>query len=385
MWNTVSIVYFGDQLVASLQQPLRAVISALRQHGVERIMLLPRWKFGPHLDLVADCTAEQFETLVLPLCQQQFGDWMASHPSTTTLDPLDYETLSQRLALVELESGPYLPLLPNNSVLRGDYQPARALKLPQIAKAKETFLCDTLDLSLDLLAARQGDRDGEQFLLLLMAMMASMGQRYRQGGLSRGYLSYRSHAEYFFTLYDNAAGAVRQQFDRLDSKLAQQADAVVRAVCAATPEQLPLSVELQSLLQRWERVLDETARSNEAIVAEHYVALLASDTLDRLASEASDHIPARIVTASRERGAGPVMQAMTQAEGQRVLQSPEFMAYRTTVNFFYYLLPLLGISPMKKFCLCHLTANAVERVLGTSWQQILGIGQANGAEHAVNH
>jgi hypothetical protein len=86
----------------------------------------------------------------------------------------------------------------------------------------------------------------------------------------------------------------------------------------------------------------------------------------------------------QQRAPSAVATAMQQEAGQRVLNSQEFLSYRTTVNFFYYLLPLLGISPMKKFSLCLVVANATERALSISWEQILGIVKEEGRQRAAN-
>jgi hypothetical protein len=64
---------------------------------------------------------------------------------------------------------------------------------------------------------------------------------------------------------------------------------------------------------------------------------------------------------------------LEEEDGRRVINSPEFMAYRMSVNFFYLLLPILGVSPVQKFCLCHLIANSVERVSGVSWRSLMGM------------
>ncbi|MFO0433154.1 MAG: lantibiotic dehydratase C-terminal domain-containing protein [bacterium] len=383
MWQTIRIVYYGDHLVGALEEPVRACIAMLRaRFRIGRLMLIPHWKFGPHLDLVLDCDAVRFETEVYPRCAALFTDWLAAHPSNEEIEPTAYAALSEKLALTELERGPFLPLLPNNRVLRGDYQPSRALKLAAIAGAKEDFLCASLDLTLDLLDARR--RDPDAFFLTLVAMMAVLGQSYRQGGLSRGYLSFRSHAEYFFAAYDNGEQALRRRLDQLDAATAETSASVVRSVLNGRVDELPLPDELLALMRRWEALVAATAAKNDAIVRENHARLVADDTLDRLATETVTHIPAREVERMQQRAPSAVATAMQQEAGQRVLNSQEFLSYRTTVNFFYYLLPLLGISPMKKFSLCLVVANATERALSISWEQILGIVKEEGRQRAAN-
>jgi hypothetical protein len=382
MWHAVSIVYYGDHLVGLLQEPLQSAIACLRSElGLSRIMLLPRWLYGPHLDLVVECSEQRFASEVMPRCAKWFGDWLATHPSNAVLEPTAYAAFSEKMALVELETGPFLPLLPNNSVLSARYTPSRALKLAAIASAKEDFLCSTLDLSFDLLALKQQHPD--HFFLTLVAMMTVLGKSYRHDGLRRGYLSFRSHAEYFFAAYDDLDGVLRRRFDALDQNVADVTEVIVREVHDGHLASLPLPAAPIALLQRWEDIVATTAAANEAIVARHHEALLADNTFELLALEAAAHIPSKIIQRTQQRAPSRVAVAMQQDEGMRVLSSREFMAYRTTVNFFYYLLPLVGVSPMKKFCLCHVTSNATERALGISWQRLLGIDNAMGVQNEI--
>src|SRR5262249_39269883 len=131
MWNAVRIAWFEDSKAPLLLGPVHEVVARLREMGVERVMVIPHWKFGPHVDLVVDSPADVFDGEVLSLCHERIGGWLERNPSATVLDPAQYELLSQKVAMTELEPGPYLPLLENNTVARAEYVPSRALKLPQ--------------------------------------------------------------------------------------------------------------------------------------------------------------------------------------------------------------------------------------------------------------
>jgi hypothetical protein len=372
-WHAIRIAYFDEDRRSLILGPLQeAMVQVRRQFGVERMMVIPHWKHGPHIDLVVHCPEIELHERILPVVRAELEPWLAAHPSTVSLDPLAYEALSQKIAMTELEPGPYLPLLDNNRITLAPYEPSRALKLPALARSKERFLCSSLDLTLRLLDAKRSDSDA--FLLTLVAMMAMAAQTYEAGGFARGYVSYRSHAEYYFASYDRNH-TLRGRFDLLDARLGKQVDQVLHAVLEDQIGELPLSPALQAVLNDWKSCINRTAIDNRRIVDENYEALRNDTTFERLAEAVSNQTPMEFQLAMRNREMSGIGKAFQSDEGLRVMNSAQFMSYRSNVNFFYLLLPILGVSPTQKFCLCHLLANGAERVLHISWREIMGLAE----------
>ncbi|MDT8999852.1 lantibiotic dehydratase [Paucibacter sp. APW11] len=372
-WHAVRIAYFDDDRRALLLGPVQDCLDMLAQrYQLRDVMLMPHWKHGPHIDLVVHCEATLLEAQVLPALRAVLEPWLEAHPSTTELDPAAYEALSHKIALTELEPGPYLPLLQNNTVTLAPYQPSRALKLAEFARNKERFLSGSLDLTLRLLREKPADADA--FMLTLLAMMGLAAQSYEAGGFSRGYVSFRSHAEYYFAAYDKG-NTLRQRFDGLDHRLGARVDEVLSAVLAGRIADCGLPEAHRAVLDDWLTHIAQTAADNQRVVRNNYQVLLADETFERLAEEVSAETPTAYQDQMRQRQTSEIGRAFQQDEGLRVMNSPQFMAYRTTVNFFYFLLPILGVSPTQKFCLCHLLANSAERQLGISWREIMGLSR----------
>jgi Lantibiotic dehydratase, N terminus/Lantibiotic biosynthesis dehydratase C-term len=368
-WQAVRVAYFDDDKRALLLGPLQAATRLLAERfGITQPMVLPHWKFGPHVDLVFRCDDTRLQREVLPALRALIEPWLALHPSTTVLQPQAYEALSRQIGMSELEPGPYLPLLPDNSVTLAAYRPSRALPLPELVDSKERFLAASLAPTLALLALK--DSDSDSFLLTLAAMMGMAATTYEAGGFDRGYFSFRSHAEFFFAAYDSQ-GRLRQRFDSLGQRLATRLDAVLAAVREGRIEDVPLDVPWRGVLRTWRSAVASSAERHRRIVREHYDTLLADQTLSQLAREV------HAATPQRQRIEGTQTSAMgtafASAEGLRIQRSREFIAYRNTVNFFYLLLPILGVSPQQKFCLCHLVAGSAERLSGIRWRDWMGL------------
>jgi hypothetical protein len=368
-WQAVRVAYFDEDKQALILGPLQAATRLLAERfGITQTQLLPHWKFGPHVDIVFRCPPERLQAEVLPALRALIEPWLALHPSTTVLEPQAYEALSRQIGMSELEPGPYLPLLADNSVSVVAYRPSRALPLPELQDSKERFLAASLAPTLALLRLKASDSDS--FLLTLTAMMGMAAGTYEAGGFDRGYFSFRSHAEFFFAAYDGQ-GRLRQRFDALGQRLKPRLDAVLAAVREGRLDQVPLDEPWRGVLRGWRGVLEATAQRHRQIVQEHYDTLLADQTLSQLAREVHAATPQRQRIESTQTSAMGV--AFASADGLRIQRSREFIAYRNTVNFFYLLLPILGVSPQQKFCLCHLVAASAERLSGIRWREWMGL------------
>jgi Lantibiotic biosynthesis dehydratase C-term len=371
-WRTIRIAYFKNDRTALLLGPVReAVKAARRQFGPITMMLQTQWKFGPHLELSFDGGGRADE--VFRLVSAIVEPWLASNPSREALDPDAYLALSAKLGMSELEPGPYAPLLDDNSLSLVRYQPARALSITELVESKHLFLSEALELTLDLLALKQ--EDSEAFSLTLIAMMAISGGTYARDGLSRGFMSFRSHAEYFFAAYD-VQGKLRSQFDALDEANAAQVDLILQTLDDSENARFPLPEAHVKLLETWEAVVRRTAERNTRIVGENHELLLADGTFDTLIQDLTASAPNDFQDRARAKPTSELGNAFDEEAGQRIQSSPEFMAYRTTVNFFYLLLPTLSVSPLQKFCFCHLLANAAERHFKVNWRDIVGLAMA---------
>lgn len=371
MKNVIRIAYFEPDNTALINGPVRQLINHIRETFVmDKIFLAPHWKQGPHLDLVIECDSDLFRDTLFPLCKKVLQEWLSKNPSTTTLDPIAYKKLSQQLALTEIEPPPYLPLLTNNSVSQAEYKQNSTLKLQEFMTLKAEFLHETLPLLYRLHDIKAADKS--QFYYVLSLLLAVCGTTYRQGGLSRGFNSFRSHAEFFLLQYDTS-GKLRQHFDTVEKKYQARLRGSISEILAGNILDCDESVNVNSLLATWLPIAQKYHDKIATVVSTNY-SFLASENIfiDNLKNIAED-IPQELHKGERK---GPMAVALEHEEGQRMLKSEEFMSYRTMVNFFYFLLPVVNVSPIEKFCICNMTAAAVEGILDISWRDLMISGYA---------
>ncbi len=358
-WHTVRVAYFAEDRRALIDGPIADAIADARDLGVDRIFLQRHWKFGPHVDLNIHADAETFVVKLFPRIEAILSAWLTANSSTTVLDPAAYARLSRDIGVLELERGPYLPLLADNSVTVIPYATSASIVHPALAASREQWLSDSLDIVLALYRRKAHDPDG--VFLALHAMLAAVADTWIDG-MQQGYMSLRSHADYFFAAHD-LGGGVRARFDAIDRKRGAEFDALTVALLDASPASLPLDDELSGLIDRTRQVVRATAARNREIVDANLADLVGQTVHMDLAMALQDEAPSPLRDSVVGRPNSDLgEQFLNSAAGQAMQATPEFIAFRTNVNFFYALLPLLEVAPVQKFLLCHLTATSVARV-----------------------
>ncbi len=366
-WYALRVAYFGDRRPLILGPIAEAIETAKRDFGVERAFFLPHWKFGPHFDLMLQCDSESYAIRVLPAMQAILETWIAEHPSRVQIDAEEYEKTSRWIGTSEIDSGPYLPLLTDNSVNPIPYVRPKTLLIPEVAESKELMLSDSSDLILALYRLKDVDRDA--FFLALHSMLAATAHT-PKGGLQEGYMSMRSHADYFFAAHDSE-NALRNRFDEIDAKSKVKFDRATSAVAEGRYSDTGLPEPFVEILDAWAKVLTDVDARSKRIVELRYQELIGqNDKFMEMATQMRQDVPDEFFERVAKRQISEVGDAFINTKtGQEALQKPEFLAYRINVNFFYALLPLLEVAPIQKFLLCHLLSNSVERVYGRDWRK----------------
>ncbi|MFQ3244210.1 MAG: hypothetical protein ACI9SP_000837 [Arenicella sp.] len=377
MWHIIRVAYFESSKTSILLGPIKDSVEVLQSSFDVPVFVTGHWKFGPHIDICIKCETSVFEEKIFPTCEPIISAWLMENPSKTKLVEKDYEKLSMQLALSELESPPYSPLLQNNKVTVGSYELSKLINIEEFNTSKESFLSDSTPMMFELLSLSESDRS--VFFISLVFMMAVVAEKFEKYGIKRGYISFRSHAEYFLENSDTT-GRIRDKYNGLDQAYAALIDENIEMVSQGQVNDLDISESVKSILLSWVGVIDKTYEKN-SVIAKKNLHLIVGDEgqptsteqnmLD-LATSISDNVADQVALPSSDFNAGKVVKsALNHQEGRDLMNSPEFIAYRITVNYFYLLLPTLDVTPMQKFSLCHIFANSVERVFGTNWKDII--------------
>jgi hypothetical protein len=364
------IFYFEKDKTPLILGAVEPFVRALRRQGdAPPVWLQAHWRQGPHLDVIADTTEARFDAEVLPLLHATAGSWLAEHPSTTAIDPEDYRRLSERLALYELETGALSPVQENNTIIRAWHEPnLQIFGVAELAEARARYNAASLDAILAALHIKTASPN--DFYFRMAAMMALTGNFVRVHGLPRSYVSYRSHAEYFFTNHD-VKGHARARLIGVEELLGAEIDRIVRSAHAvflgetavedAFPELAGWYHECRALAEHVYGI----AEANAELLGQY-------NRLGGLVDQVVGSLDVTLDPAD-ERKSSEVEEYI--GDINALFRQVSHIAYRTMVNFLYGIFPIMSVAPVQKYSLCHLVSNSCERVFGKSWKEVVDEGR----------
>ena len=326
-----------DDMLLDTVRPLVAEIAA----DVDGAFFTRHWRRGPHVRIQVCCSDAAWPA-VRSVITGRMRAFLESDPSAGHPDPEGELVRHAWLAELEDEPGPIAPWHPDNSI---QFEPFDArlhvLGTQETADLLTRYHVVTTPLVFDVLAAMRGGAQLSVLALRLMFATAELGYP----PITRGFLSYRSHAEgYLANTTDPAAMRARfeEAYRRNSNSLGELLTETLADVGGAEAEHSP-----RWLLPAWLPV----ART----VLDRAMALSEEGSL-RLA-------PIEVPAESGPGGLTPSSfhrSLFGDEEVRRLLSESWFTVYRVLLNFQYLLFGRLGMAPRDRFLLCYLAARTVE-------------------------
>ncbi|MEV6681721.1 hypothetical protein AB0N09_33335 [Streptomyces erythrochromogenes] len=317
------------------------------------------WLHGPHVDLIARPGPSgplPWKALAARVAAPEIGD---REPLTERA----YLARARELGRLEQVDPPYLPMAPHGTVrLVSAAQahpgwPERVLPLRELALSRMTA---PVVHCLESLA-----RDPADALVQMTEAFTALAAAHPYG-MPYGTFSFRSHAEAFFH-WAGPGKDPRAAFQRrLDAERAVLHPVVERALTGGESAQAT----------RWRTALAYATGLFEASAVHGATTPALLDSLAGAPQGAERDVSpdAGEATASRSAFHAAVAEA-----GITDPEQPWFLAHRLVINLFYRQLPLLGVSPMMRYYLCHAVAETVDELTGIGWQERLAQGTPHGA------
>lgn len=344
-WHSVHIHYHDnpDELILDAVRPL---LDRLSPH-VDKAYWIRHWQRGPHLRLNLRTTPRAWDEIVHAALQEIIGGYLAVHPSTTVLDEPAEAARHERLAVQEWETGPLRPWVPNNTIRYEPYDARLHVMGSQTcADLQADFHTDTTELVFAILAAVRGGADR---LVIALALMFAYARISLEPGITRGYMSYFSHATAFFNRRGSPK-SVQAEFDRHYERsrkslaeLLNEALNTIEANGTITP-----------FITHWVSIARRYRQRSEPLIANGQIQWRHLDDQP---------------LGNMFRGTGTGILADVRANDAwrtEVYESTWNQSHRLVLNFQYQLLSRLGIVPAQRYLLCHLAARTVQDVYGVS-------------------
>ncbi|MGI5285729.1 thiopeptide maturation pyridine synthase [Nonomuraea polychroma] len=335
-WHCAHVYYHADR-DALLLGAVRPLLARVREQ-VEAAYVLRHWRQGPHVRINVRTSPDVWRVVVRPALDEIVGGYLKEHPSTTTLDAEAVLARHRLMAMREEERGTLTPWRADNSIHEEPFDSRHhVLGSDQAVDLLTSFYTDSNDLLFDMLEHAGGKLGVAMNLMLTVAHTSQP--------IASSYMSFRSHAEGYLTWAADPA-ASRTAFDRA---YAAQRDALVARVRDVI------------------RTLDEPESGPMPFVRE-WAALM--DAYRERAGELAQPMtgPGEVPVQAPRREPSELHRLIfdSPAYHDAVFADPSFLRYRVLLNYTYLHLTRLGLTPLERFHLCHLTANAVEDAYGVS-------------------
>ncbi|WP_393916412.1 thiopeptide maturation pyridine synthase [Halostreptopolyspora alba] len=344
-WHSAHVHYHANQddLLLDAVRPLLAEV----RESVPRAYFVRHWRLGPHVRLHFRCTSDRWYDTVRPAVERTIVDYLRANPSMTPVDEGAEIAKHRELARLEREEGELTPFAPDNSLRFRPYeQRLHVLSTVEAAELLAEFHTDATDLVLAILeyARAGGDRRGA-CLAAMVAVAHTMCPP-----LTRGFVSFRSHAEGFLANCADPEGTralFDRQYRRNAAALRHQVRGTLAALAgAAKPRADRAPDELGEFTRRWATLASTYRERALPLIAAGHIGL------DGAEEPQAESAAMRTSDFHRRLRASDSWEALRDAEW--------FRCYRLLLNYLYLQMNRIGISPLERFLLCHLLAEAVE-------------------------
>ncbi|MGW3134892.1 thiopeptide maturation pyridine synthase [Streptomyces sp. NPDC001139] len=352
-WATARIYHYDHDYSPLLLEAVQPLFTAL-ERPAPHAYFVRHWKYGPHLRLRWRTDPRTLHDTIRPAVEKIVGGYLHRRPSTAAIDPQELLRQHRRLAELENEPGPLTPLVPDNSIAWSTGPLGRDAEDQVVQEFLASFYMDTTPLAFETIAAtRRSPADRYAFAVDLMVAVA---HRLYPGPnnptVSEGFVSYRSHAEAYIAMTPNRQ-AVREHFQREYRRVAPALVHRVSACAADLDADAPLP-----LIQPWLALAgDHIARGDRLIASGDLVM-----PFPRLKATGELGWDQDWVTHSR-------FHTMINDSGtylNLLSRTPWFQRYRLALSLMYLHLNRIGITPVERYLLSHMVANAVEEAYGVS-------------------
>lgn len=344
-WQSAHLYYYAenkDDLILDYVRPLFQQVS----HLAPRAFFVRHWLRGPHIRLRFACSDEQFQRELRPILASSAGEYLQQHPSRAYLNADQMGEQYLLLAKQEKESGPIFPLYPDNTMQYIPYDSRlHVLGSPLLASIIEDFYVESTPPVFAMLdALRQGQSLQSLCFDLLVTTAHTFGTH-----ITRGSISYRSHAEGFL-LSCSQPEEMRARFER---KYTTQASVLTRRLSKLL-EALQQSADLFPFTLAWRDFLRAYWQRIEPLIVSGELNMMpfARDGMPEMSQAFQQNLAYSAFHSALE---------SNQENKQALYQDSWFQAYRLMLNLLYLHVSRLGLRPVDRFLLCHLVANTVEQ------------------------
>lgn len=361
-WYKLSIFVYNKN---GINKTLKYLVQLINESDFlkKQVIISKKWHRGPHIEMLY---ALKKETLYLmDNLVQEVKQYLILHPFEQTESYEKYIKLSERLAQLEEYNGKIIPLRKHLEVVnqRMNWKELETIfpvnTFIEVQTNLSNFLCDTYSYFSELDA-----REQDVFLARCMIILGNQQEDNDpvKGGIQYGYMTFQSHYYGFVSQLDLRKVSEKKIFNelqRIDSEIVKCLVDKMNDTILPDVASVGKFNESFKYLALWQGTVIKLLETYEELFDKN------QSFWDK------NHNINTFLTRNRNQLSQFHNDLKQSKQYLDFLNTRFFQKHRLTINAFYTMLPLFGVSPLRKHKLCKYVADSVEQFYHQDYSSVM--------------
>lgn len=361
-WYKLSVVVYNKN---GINEVLRYLVQLINESDFlkNQVIISKKWHRGPHIEMLYPLKKETL--YLMDNLMQKIKEYLRLHKFEQTESYEKYMKLSERLAQLEEYHGKTTPLrqhleIENQRMNWNEIHTMFPLNtFIEVEINLSNFLCDTYDYFWGLSTKEQ-----DIFLARCMIILGNQQEDRDpvKGGIQYGYMTFQSHYYGFISQLDLHKSSEKKIFDelqQLDSEITKHLAEKMNDTILPDISTISQSNEAFKYLALWQSMVMKLLEIYEKLFDENKIFWNESHNMNTFLIK-------------NEKKLSRFHNDLKQSESYLdFLNTRFFQKHRLTINAFYTMLPLFGVSPLRKHKLCKYVADSVEMFYHQDYSSVM--------------
>lgn len=361
-WYKLSVFVYNKEAISEVLQYLVQIINEC-DFLKNQVMISKKWQMGPHVQIIY--SLEKNSLNLMDDVLQRIEEYLKIHRFMQTESYEKHMELSQKVAQLEEYRGEISPLKQHLEIINNkmDWNEIHTIFLldvyMEIERSLSSFVCETYNYFYGLSAKEQ-----DIFLSKCMIILGNQQEEndFAEGGIQYGYMTFQSHYYGFVSQLNLNKPSEQKIFDELqqqDVEITKNLVAKMEETVSQNIAAISQSDESLKYLALWQNTVIKMLEIYEKMLSENEISWNENHDMNTFMVRNKNKL-------------SQFHSDLKQSEHYMdFLNSHFFIKHRLTINAFYTMLPLFGVSPLRKHKLCKYVADSVETFYQQDYSSVM--------------
>lgn len=364
-WRKLSVYVYNKEYI---NRVLLYIVETMNQllFLEENISFSKKWQLGPHIEIVYPIKNEE-EQQQITKAIQQIRNFLDGNSIDQDKSYEKHLVLSNKIAQLEGYEGEIRPLKKHLEVIDEMFNwndvdtifPIKTYK--KIEFLLSDFFCHTYQYYFQLTKTEK-----DVFLSKCMIILGNQQEKEElyEGGIQYGYMTFQSHYYGFKSQLHpekNSEMKILTELEQIDLSVISKLQEDMQGLVDKDPELKSYFHSDRNYFVRWKQIVNEMLVIYEDSISDDKVKWNQNHNMNTFFMKNGQNLSQFHVTLKEN------------SKYMEFLNSKYFLKHRLTINAFYRILPLYGVSPLYKHKLCKYVSDSVEGYYSQDYQNVMHI------------